>query len=178
VATAKADGVTVRAVGSGHSWSDVGLTTGYLIETHGLSRPLEPDCVRRDWAGPQLARVEAGMRLRELNRLLARRGQALSQMGGYDAQTLAGVLSTSTHGSGLDLGPFPAFARSLDVVAADARVHRIEPADGPTDRAAFAREHPGWELHRDDHWFDAAVVGMGWMGVLYAATLTVEDAYC
>ena len=167
----------MRAVGSGHSWSDVALTTGYLIETHGLNRPLEPDCVRRDWAGPALARVEAGMRLRDLNRLLAGRAQALSQMGGYDAQTVAGVLATSTHGSGIELGPLPAFARSLDIVAADARVHRIEPADGPTDAAAFAREHPGWELHRDDHWFDAAVVGMGCMGVLYAVTLAVEDAY-
>ena len=45
-------------------------------------------------------RVEAGMRLRELNRLLDDKGVALSQMGGYDAQTVAGVISTSTHGSG------------------------------------------------------------------------------
>jgi hypothetical protein len=177
VAAAEADGVTVRAVGSGHSWSDAALTTGYLIETHGLGRPLEPDCVRRDWDGPPLARVEAGMRLRELNRLLDRRGLALSQMGGYDAQTVAGVLSTSTHGSGLSLGALPDFARSLDVVAAGARVHRIERADGPTDPAAFARVHPGWALHQDDHWFDAAVVGMGCMGVIWAVTLAVEDAY-
>ena len=33
VRTAEADGATVRAVGSGHSWSDVALTTGYLVRT-------------------------------------------------------------------------------------------------------------------------------------------------
>ena len=105
VEAAERDRVTVRAVGSGHSWSDVALTTGYLVRTDRLTRPLEVDGLRRDYDGPPLVRVEAGMRIRELNRLLADRGLALSQMGGYDAQTVAGVLATSTHGSGITLGP-------------------------------------------------------------------------
>jgi hypothetical protein len=176
VATAATDGVTVRAVGSGHSWSDVALTEGYLVETRRLARPLEVDCLRTGWSEP-VERVEAGMRLRDLNQVLAGKGRALLQMGGYDAQTVAGVISTSTHGSGIGLGAFPDFVRSFDLVAADARVHRIERADGPTDPAAFARGHPDWELHKDDDVFDAAVVGLGSMGVVYAATLAVTDAY-
>ena len=177
VATAVRDGVTLRAVGSGHSWSDVALTNGYLVQTSRLARPLAVDCLRRDWGEEPLERVEAGIRLRALNQVLAKKGRALIQMGGYDAQTVAGVISTSTHGSGIELGPLPDFVRSLDIVAADARVHRVEPADGPTDPDAFAREHPGWELHRDDHVFAAAVVGMGCLGVIYAATLAVRDPY-
>ena len=177
VRAAEADGATVRAVGSGHSWSDVALTGGYLLRTDRLGAPLEVDCLRRDWDGPRLERVEAGMRLRELNRLLAGKGLALTQLGGYDAQTVAGVMSTSTHGSGIAFGPLCDFVQSLDLVAAGGRVHRIERAAGPTDPAAFAREHGDWELHQDDHVFDAAVVGMGCMGVLYAATLAVEEAY-
>jgi FAD/FMN-containing dehydrogenase len=176
VVAAASDGVTVRAVGSGHSWSDVALTEGYLVETHRLARPLEVDCLRAGWDEP-VERVEAGMRLRDLNQMLAGKGRALLQMGGYDAQTVAGVISTSTHGSGIGLGAFPDFVRSFDLVAADARVHRIERADGPTDPAAFARGHPDWELHQDDDVFDAAVVGLGSMGVVYAATLAVTDAY-
>jgi hypothetical protein len=177
VATAARDGVTVRAVGSGHSWSDVALTNGYLIETHRLSAPLEVDCLRRDWGEEPLERVAAGIRLRALNQLLAKKGRGLIQMGGYDAQTVAGVISTSTHGSGITLGPLPDFVRSLDLVAADAQVHRIERAAGPTDPAAFAREHPDWELVQDDDVFDAVVVGMGCIGVIYAATLAVQPAY-
>lgn len=177
VATAARDGVSVRAVGSGHSWSDVALTNGYLIETHRLGRPLAVDCLRRDWGPERLERVEAGMRLRDLNQVLAKKGLALLQMGGYDAQTVAGVISTSTHGSGITLGPLPDFARSIDLVAGDARVHRVERAGGPTDRAAFGREHPDWELHQDDDAFDAVAVGMGCMGVIYAVTLAVTDAY-
>jgi hypothetical protein len=177
VRTAEADRATVRAVGSGHSWSDVALTTGYLVRTDRLGDPLEVDCLRSDWAGPTLVRVEAGMRIRALNQMLAARGLALTQMGGYDAQTVAGVISTSTHGSGIELGPLCDFVQSLDLVAAGGTVHRIEPAGGPTDAAAFAREHADWRLHQDDHVFSAAAVNMGCMGVIYAATLAVEDAY-
>lgn len=177
VRTAEADGVTVRAVGSGHSWSDVALTAGYLVRTDRLAAPLQLERVRRGWDGGRLVRVEAGMRLRELNRELDGLGLALTQMGGYDAQTVAGVLSTSTHGSGIELGPIADFVQSLDLVAAGGRVHRVERADGPTDVATFARTHLDWELHQDDHLFDAVAVNMGCMGVIYAATLAVEDAY-
>jgi len=177
VRTAEADRTTVRAVGSGHSWSDVALTTGYLVRTDRLSQPLEVDCLRRDRDGRPLVRVEAGMRIRALNELLADRGLALTQMGGYDAQTVAGVVSTSTHGSGLALGAICDYVQTLDLVAAGGRVHRIERAAGPTDAPAFARAHPDWALHQDDHVFDAALVNMGCMGVVYAATIAVEDAY-
>jgi L-gulono-1,4-lactone dehydrogenase len=177
VRTAEADGATVRAVGSGHSWSDVALTTGYLVRTDRLSVPLEVDCRGAGWTGGPLVRVEAGMRIRELNRHLDGQGLALSQMGGYDAQTVAGVVSTSTHGSGIELGPLCDSVRSFDLVAAGGRMHRIERADGPTDPAVFARTHADWELRQDDHVFDAAAVNMGCMGVIYAATLEVEHAY-
>jgi L-gulono-1,4-lactone dehydrogenase len=177
VRTAEADGATVRAVGSGHSWSDVALTTGYLVRTDRLSRPLEVDGLRRDWDGPRLVRAEAGMRIRALNQLLAGQGLALTQMGGYDAQTIAGVVSTATHGSGIALGAICDYVQSFDLVASGGRMHRIERAAGPTDATAFGRTHVGWELHQDDHVFQAALVNMGCMGVIAAAALAVEDAY-
>jgi hypothetical protein len=148
VRTAEHDGATVRAVGSGHSWSDVALTTGYLVRTDRLSRPLE--------VNGNVVRVEAGMRLRQLNQNLADHGLALSQLGGYDAQTVAGVISTSTHGSGVELGPIADSIRSLELVASGGRVVRIE---------------------RGDDRFDAAVVAMGCMGVIYAASIEVEEHY-
>jgi len=63
----QATGTHVRAVGSGHSWSDVALTTGFLVETHGLSRALPLDCVRDGLDTSLLVRTEAGVRLKELN---------------------------------------------------------------------------------------------------------------
>jgi L-gulono-1,4-lactone dehydrogenase len=148
VRSAERDGATVRAVGSGHSWSDVALTTGYVLRPERLNAPLE--------ITGNLVRVEAGMRLRELNRHLDANGLALSNMGGYDAQTVAGVMSTSTHGSGIEFGPIADSVRSLELVASGGRVIHIE---------------------RGDAMFDAAVVSMGCMGVIYAATLEVEPEY-
>jgi hypothetical protein len=168
VRTAEADGATVRAVGSGHSWSDVALTGGYLLRTDRLSAPLEVT----EHGGETLVRVEAGMRLRELNRMLDGKGLALSQMGGYDAQTVAGVMSTSTHGSGIEFGPIANSVRSIDLVASGGRLIRIERPDGPTDPGAYQGE-----LRKDDHMFNAAAVGMGCLGVIYAATIAVEPEY-
>ncbi len=118
------------------------------------------------------------MRIRELNALLDGQRRALSNMGGYDGQTVAGVISTATHGSGGALGPICDQVRSLDVVACRGEVVRIEPADGAiTDPDAFAARHPDWRLVQDDAWFRAAQVGLGSLGIVYAATLEVRDEY-
>src|SRR6266513_1915179 len=79
-------------------------------------------------AGPErpLVRAGAGVRIKELNAYLGEHGLALSNMGGYDHQTVAGVISTSTHGSGIKFGPLNDFVRSIDLVAGNGRVYRIE----------------------------------------------------
>src|SRR5215207_1325240 len=182
VRRAEREGATVRAVGSGHSWSDVALTTGFLVETHGLKRvPDGPPALLRDDPRIDASRLvwtEAGIRLRDLNEILWQRGLALSNMGGYDGQTVAGVVSTSTHGSGLGFGPIADAVRSLDLVATGGRVYRVEPSDGVTDPAAFRSAHPDRELVQDDDTFHAVVVGIGCMGIVYGATIAVEPAYC
>jgi FAD/FMN-containing dehydrogenase len=179
VRDAEGAGLTVRAVGSGHSWSDVALTTGLLLLPEGLAGalPLEAELLGAGVPTDRLVRVGSGTRIRELNAHLDAHGLALPNMGGYDGQTIAGVLSTSTHGSGLRFGPLSDMARSLELVCSGGRLLRIERAGGPTDPAAFARARLGWELVQDDEVFDAAVVGMGCMGVLYAVTLEVRDAF-
>jgi hypothetical protein len=180
VLAAEQAGVTTRAVGSGHSWSDVALTDGFLMKTDRLARAPapEPDFLAPAWEGRTLVRAEAGMRLKELNAYLQRNGLGLSQMGGYDHQTVAGVISTSTHGSGTSFGPLNDFAHSLDMVVSGGRVVRVERAQGPTNRAAYEAHHGDRRtLIQDDDVFDAVVVGMGCMGVICTALIEVEPAY-
>lgn len=180
VREAERDGVCVRPVGSGHSWSDVAITPDFLMKTHRLHRALPVDCLRDRVDASQLVRTEAGVRLQELNARLEQLSPplALSNMGGWDAQTVAGVMGTSTHGSGIGLGPICDQAVSIDLVGSGGRVYRVEPREGgPTDPARFAVEHPDWELQRDDDWFHAVQVGMGCLGVIYAVTLKVLPFY-
>ncbi|MBV9338492.1 MAG: FAD-binding protein [Solirubrobacterales bacterium] len=177
---AERDHATVRAVGSGHSWSDVALTRGFLLKTDKLAHPAatEPDFLATEWEGRHLVRPEAGIRIKELNTYLDGQGLALSNMGGYDHQTIAGVISTSTHGSGITFGPLGDFVRSLDIVAAGGAVYRVEPAHGPTDRAAYEAHHGNARtLVQDDDWFNAVAVGMGCMGVICTVMLEVEPKY-
>jgi hypothetical protein len=185
VREAERDGVPVRAVGSGHSWSDVALTDGVLVAPTGLTAPLdlEPELLRRYDAdalykdGLTLVRVQAGMTIADLNTYLNGLKLALPNMGGFDGQTVAGVISTSTHGSGMRFGPLSYLVRSLEVVGSGGRLYRIEPGDGPTDPYAYRARHPEHELRQDDRWFDAVVVGMGCMGLIYSVILGVRPLF-
>ena len=78
----------MHAVGAGHSWSDVALTDGYLVEPDGIwAACATPTTARSPPRRPRasLARVGAGMHLHDLNAALDRAGLALPNMGGYDA---------------------------------------------------------------------------------------------
>jgi hypothetical protein len=177
VKRAEGEGTTVRAVGAGHAWSDIALTDGYLIEPDRLSGVSRPDAgeLRVDARGRDLVRVLGGTHIHTLNDELDRMGLALPNMGGYDAQTIAGVVSTSTHGSGLRWGPFPDMVRSLDMVVAGGEAIRLEPAAGPTDPAAFADDT--LRLVQDDRRFHAAVCGLGTLGLIHSLLLEVREKF-
>jgi len=180
VRLAREKGINVRAVGSGHSWSDVALTPGFLLKPTGMTRvpAAEPDFVREAWSGRRLVRAEHGARIRELNAWLDRNGMGFANLGGYDGQTIAGATSTSTHGSGITFGPLNDQLRSLDIVVGDGSVQRIEPTDGPTDGAAFEAHHgDARTLVQDDHVWNAVAVGMGCMGVICTAMVEVRERF-
>ncbi len=169
----------VKAIGSGHSFSDVGATTDFLIDTHGLNRvlDLEADLLKDPSGAAELFKTESGIVIRDLNAALDSAGLALANMGGYDAQTIVGAASTSTHGSGLSLGPLCDSIVSLVLLAANGNLYQIEPADGITDPDRFRDRHSDIELIQDDRWFYSNVVGLGCMGVIYSVTLRVLQKY-
>jgi L-gulono-1,4-lactone dehydrogenase len=180
VQRAEQEGTTVRAVGAGHAWSDAALTDGYLVLTDGIGGVVRLDdgTLRRPAEELSLARVLGGTHLYALNKALDADGLALPQMGGYDEQTIAGVVSTSTHGSGLSWGPFPDLVHSLELVVAGGEVVRVERADGPTDPAKFGSVYgDGRRLIQDDDTFDAAVCGVGCMGIVYAVVIEVREKF-
>jgi hypothetical protein len=173
-------GCPVRAVGSGHSWSDSALTDGIVIETHALNNPIAIDAaILKDGVDANsLLQTEAGIVIRDLISLLESQGRALINMGGYDGQTLAGVISTSTHGSGLTLGSFSSAVEALIIVTADGDVLQIEKANGVSDPAKFAAAFgTSRTLKQDDDLFNACVVGVGSLGVIYAAIIRVMPFY-
>ena len=88
-------GQRIRAVGSLHSWSDVILGDDVLLDLRRLNDvELQPD-------GDQfVATVGAGCQIKRLLKELARDGATLHSLGLITEQTIAGAISTGTHGSG------------------------------------------------------------------------------
>jgi L-gulono-1,4-lactone dehydrogenase len=135
----------VKVAGSGHSFSGVALTEGVLLDLGQLARTLDVD------RSSGLVKVEAGITLRELNRRLDRLGLALENLGDIDRQTLAGSISTGTHGTGARFRNLSSQVEALEIVTADGTLHEIDRGD------ALA----------------AARIGLGALGAIYSVTLRV-----
>ncbi|MGH3659785.1 MAG: D-arabinono-1,4-lactone oxidase, partial [Micromonosporaceae bacterium] len=148
----RTDGLTVKPVGSGHSFTSVAATNGVRLVLDRYATPVEVDREART------VRVPGGMPLRELNRLLTEHGLALSNLGDIDAQTIAGAVSTGTHGTGARYGGLATFVTELELVTGTGEVIRCSE-----------------EVEPDI--FAAARIGLGALGIISEVTLRCEDAF-
>jgi len=175
---AESKGFKVKAVGSGHSFSDVALTRDYLVDTHGLDKVLSLDrlSLKEQAKDGNLFLTECAIRIHELNAELDRRKKALINMGAYTGQTIIGAISTATHGSGAALDALPGFVEAIILVTEKGRVLQIERTQG----VSVAPMQIGGlevELIQDDDVFLSSVVSMGCLGIVYAVLLRVCDSY-
>jgi L-gulono-1,4-lactone dehydrogenase len=106
VMDARAKKETLRAVGSGHSFSNICPTTGVLVDPHGMNKVLQPDAttLKESSRKSVLVSVQSGITIRDLNTTLLANGKALATMGAYDGQTLAGESQPEPMVVGLVLG--------------------------------------------------------------------------
>jgi L-gulono-1,4-lactone dehydrogenase len=186
IKVARAKNVSLRAVGSGHSFSDVApvYKGGILLDPHGMDRVLDLDLGSLQdpgtWSaanGSVLFSVESGITIKNLNDALDKKGLALANMGAYDGQTLAGAISTGTHGTGITLGPMASSVRAVVLVLETGSVFQIESSKGISKPDAFKERYPNRTLKQDDDWFNSILVAMGCMGVIYSYVLEVVPAY-
>lgn len=165
----------IRAVGSRHSWSPIAQCDDITILPGGWTgiAPLARGEAAANITNPDaLFRTHAGTRIREINIELQKRGRALPVLGGFDGQTIGGVLPTGTHGSVLRAGPLADLICSIDLVCFSGKILRIEPARAPvTDPAFIQIADPDLELRRDDDLFDSARIGLGACGVIHSLVL-------
>ena len=175
VRTAVAKGRKVRAFGTGHSYSDVALCEDYFVDTSKLQAELKFPHFRADVDTSELVHVQAGMKLRNLNALLDSQGRAMINLGGFTGQSVIGAISTGTHGSGLDIGPFASLVVSL-VIVTEKETLRIEGDNGPTDPHTW-NEGGVDRLVQSDKVLNAVTVGLGGFGLIYSLVLKVRKAY-
>ena len=152
VARAAAASRRVRVAGSGHSFTDIACTDGVMLRPDGIDRVLDVD------RSSGLVRVEAGIVIGDLAERLAGHGLAMENQGDIDRQTIAGAISTATHGTGARFQNLSAQVEAVELVLADGSVERID-ADSDGDALLAAR------------------AGLGALGALYSVTLRAVPAY-
>ena len=142
----------VRPVGSGHSFSPLVPTNDILLSVNRLSGILSHD------ADSLQATMAAGTRLGQIGEPLEVLGQALLNMPDIDQQTLAGSLSTATHGTGTTLPCLSDFITGLQLVTADGELLDCD------------------DQHHAEV-FQAAKVGLGALGIITAYRLQNTRPY-
>ena len=143
---------TVKCVGSGHSFTSAAVTQGHLLTLRNLAGIVSID------RGQQLVKVKAGTTLADLNVLLHAEELALPNLGDIAYQTVAGAISTSTHGTGASLTGLAGQVRGFTLVTGNGEV--IE----------CSRE-------QNSDVFDVGRVSVGALGVITDYTLQAVPAF-
>ena len=152
VVAAVAQGLTIKAVGAGHSFTGIAVAPGVLLELDDLQ-----GLVSADRASGRVTLL-AGTRLHRIPALLAPFGLAMENLGDIDRQSISGAISTGTHGTGAGFGGLAAQVVGATLVTAAGEFLRVDD------------EHNAEML-------PAVALGLGALGILTEVTLQCVPAF-
>lgn len=177
VKEAESKGLRVRAVGSGHSFSEAAKGKDFVMDMKNL-RDAErfTSNVKPIFNQEHYVIADAGITIRRINRLLEDMGLALENMGAVDFQTISGALMTGTHGTGIKKPAFPDMVVSLRLVGTNSELIQIEPTDGITDPVQH-QLNSDVRLIQDDDIFYSTVMSFGGMGIVYQIVIKVVESF-
>lgn len=145
-------GETVKMAGTGHSFTGIARPEHTLLLPQGLTGVTKVD---RD---AMTVTVRSGTQLKVFNAALEELGLSLHNMGDIAEQTLAGAVSTGTHGTGGRTAGLAAQVVGLELVTGDGSVVRADASENP-------------EV------LELARVGLGALGIVTSVTFAVEELF-
>jgi FAD-linked oxidoreductase len=142
----------IKAVGSGHSFTDIACGSGVMvsleyhtgIEDHSLD--------------PPQATIRAGTTIEAAGEALDAAGLAFSSLGDIGKQSLAGATATGTHGTSSLFGSISAQIRYIRMVDGKARLLELSE-------------------HQEPEIFRAAQVNLGALGIVTSIGFDLEPAF-
>ncbi|TKX22918.1 putative D-arabinono-1,4-lactone oxidase [Elsinoe australis] len=135
----------VVTVGCAHSPSDLTLTSSWVVNLDKLRAVMNVDIEKG------VMMVQSGIRLSQLNQEANSRGLTIPNLGSIVDQSVAGALSTGTHGSTLRHGTIADKVLSLKIILGDGSVKTCSPTENV-------------ELFR------AALLSLGALGIIVEVT--------
>ncbi|MEZ5045068.1 MAG: D-arabinono-1,4-lactone oxidase [Saprospiraceae bacterium] len=142
----------IRIIGSGHSFTQLCVTDDVLISLdhfQGLTAVDQQSCQ---------ATVKGGTRLKHLGELLYSQGLGMENLGDIDTQSIAGTISTGTHGTGISLGTISTQVKAIRFVNGLGEIVNCSETELPS-------------------LFKAAQVSLGVLGIITEVTLQCVPAY-
>lgn len=141
----------IRVVGAGHSFTPLAQTNDILISLDHLQGIEAVDKEQ------QRVTVLGGTQLKTLGEKLLEQGLAQENLGDIDVQSIAGAISTGTHGTGVNFGTLSTQVEKLTLLTASGELLECS-----------ADERPDI--------FKAAQVSLGLLGIIAKVTLRVVPA--
>jgi FAD-linked oxidoreductase len=148
---AVSSGKTIRTVGSHHSFTPLLATNSVSLSLDGMQGLIskEPNNRAVAWSGTKLKRLSED---------LAENGLALENMGDINVQSVAGAISTGTHGTGITLG------------SVGTQVEEITFLNGLGELITLNEEN-------NYHEFKCAQLSLGSLGVITRMKMRCKEAY-
>lgn len=143
-------GQRVKVIGAGHSFTATAMTDGVMLRLDNMTRILSVD---RE-AGQ--VHVQAGATLHDFCRELHNYGLALPNLGDIDVQSIAGAISTATHGTGFGLGNLATNVVAMTLVNGKGEIV---------------------ELNEGDPRISIAAVGIGALGIVCEVVLQCVPSF-
>ena len=152
VQAAASQGLAIKAVGAGHSFTGIAVAPGVLLELDDLQGLVSADAVT--------GRVTllAGTRLHRIPALLAPYGLAMQNLGDIDKQSISGAISTGTHGTGAGYGGLATQVVGITLVTATGEFLRVDEA-------------------QNSEMLPAVALGLGALGIIVEVTLQCVPAF-
>lgn len=152
VQAAARQGLAIKAVGAGHSFSGIAVAPGVLLDLTDLTGLVSIDRERSQ------VRILAGTRLHQIPAILAPYGLAMENLGDIDRQSISGAVSTGTHGTGIRYGGIATQIVAATLITADGDVLTVDETEN-TDL------------------LPAVALGLGALGILVDVTVQCVPAF-
>lgn len=143
---------SLRVVGAGHSFTPLAATSEILVSLDYLTG------IDRVDQEQQLVTLWAGTRLKDIGPMLYEHGFAMENLGDINEQSIAGAISTGTHGTGVNFKSLSNQVAGLTILTASGELLEIN-------------------RNENDNFFEAARLSLGMLGIIVKVTLKVVPAY-
>ena len=142
----------LKGLGSRHCFNRIADSRHHLLSTKELNKVVALD------ADARTVTVEAGIKYGELAPYLHEKGYALPNLASLPHISVAGSVTTATHGSGVQNGNLATSVVGLELITADGSVRTL------------SRE-------QDKEAFEGMVVSLGALGVITKVTLALQPTF-